>query len=104
MPAERAWAQAARQSAVVVDNVLAGLKLDQRRAETEILKYWNRVLDPHVASHAQPTGLRRGTLFIAVDSNVWLSELVRYRQGEILERLQAGFGSQVIRRLSFRLG
>jgi hypothetical protein len=39
-----------------------------------------------------------------VDNSVWLSEIVRYRQREILTRLQSSFGSQHIRKLSFSLG
>ena len=68
------------------------------------MKVWNRLLDSNVAAHSQPTGLRHGTLFVAVDSSVWLTELVRYRQAEILTRLQSAFGSDRIRRLSFRIG
>lgn len=86
-----------------MEGVLSGLRLDRRKTEVEIVKVWNQLLDPHIASHAQPVGLRQGTLFVAVDSNVWLSEIVRYRQREILQRLQSSFGSKVIQRLSFRM-
>ncbi len=102
--AERAWADRRRTAAEVVQGVLTGLRLEKRKAETEIVKVWNHLLDPNVASHAQPVGLRHGTLFVHVDNSGWLSEIVRYRQREILERLQSSFGSQVIKRISFRLG
>ena len=49
-------------------------------------------------------GLKNGTLFVNVDSSVWLSEIVRYRRKEILARLQHGFGREVIARISFRIG
>jgi predicted nucleic acid-binding Zn ribbon protein len=101
---ERAWADRARPASAVVGGVLGRLRLEQRQAETEIVKVWNRLLDPNVATHAQPVGLKNGTLFVQVDNSVWLSEIVRYRQREILQRLQASFGTQVIRRLSIRLG
>ena len=55
-------------------------------------------------AHAQPAGIRRGTLFVNVDSSVWLDEIVRYRRREILERLQNSFGRELIRRISFRVG
>ncbi len=103
-PSERAWTDAARPAGRIVPDVLQRLRLEQRQSEVEIVKVWNRLLDPHVASHAQPVSFCKGTLFIAVDSSVWLSELVRYRQKEILHRLQASFGTTVIRKLSFRLG
>jgi len=39
-----------------------------------------------------------------VDSSAWLDEIVRYRRKEILERLQHGFGRDLIARISFRVG
>ena len=84
--------------------VLAGLRIDSRQAETEILKVWNHQLDPNIVAHAQPTGIRKGTLFVTVDSSVWLDEIVRYRRREILERLPNSFGRDLITRISFRTG
>ncbi len=68
------------------------------------MKVWTELLDPNVVAHAQPTGLRKGTLFVTVDSSVWLSEIVRYRRKEILERLQHAFGTNIVQRISFRVG
>jgi hypothetical protein len=48
--------------------------------------------------------VRKGTLFVTVDSSVWLSEIVRYRRKEILDRLQHSFGRELIQRISFRVG
>jgi hypothetical protein len=84
--------------------VLSNLRIDQRLAETEMLKVWNSQMDPNIVAHAHPTGLRNGTLMVAVDSPVWHAEIVRYRRREILERLQNSFGKDVIARISFRIG
>ena len=88
----------------LVPNVLVELRIDKRRSEAEIVKVWNQLLDPAITSHAQPTGLRKGTLFVSVDSSPWLSEIVRYRRKEILDRLQHSFGRDLICRISFRIG
>jgi hypothetical protein len=88
----------------IMPRVLAGLRMDCRQAETEILKVWNHQMDPNIVAHAQPTGIRNGTLFVTVDSSVWLHEIVRYRRREILERLQNSFGRGLIARISFRVG
>jgi predicted nucleic acid-binding Zn ribbon protein len=88
----------------LMPKVLSGLRIDKRRAEAEIVKVWNNLLDPNIVAHAQPTGLRKGTLFVAVDSSTWLSEIVRYRRKEILTRLQHSFGVGIVTRISFRLG
>jgi predicted nucleic acid-binding Zn ribbon protein len=100
---EKAKAPSAKDIKAVMPRVLADLGLDRRCAETEIIRVWNHLLDPNVVAHAQPAGLRKGTLFVNVDSNVWLSEIVRYRRKEILERLQHSFGKDLIARISFRV-
>ena len=88
----------------VMPRVLKELRIDRRQGETEILKVWNHLMDPNVVAHAHPTGLHKGTLFVTVDSSVWLDEIVRYRRREILERLQHSFGRDLIARISFRAG
>ncbi len=89
--------------ATLLPSVLTGLGLDRRRAEAEIVKVWNSLMDPRVTAHAQPTGLHKGTLFVTVDSSVWLDEIVRYRRREILDRLQHSFGKETVKRISFRV-
>jgi predicted nucleic acid-binding Zn ribbon protein len=94
----------ARRVGEVLPQVAKDLRLDQRRAEAEMVKVWNSMMDPDVVAHAQPAGLHKGTLFVNVDSSVWLSEIVRYRRKEILNRLRYSFGPELIRRISFRIG
>ena len=94
----------AKPAASVLPKVLETLGLDRRRAETEILKVWNYLMDPHIVQHSQPSGLVRGTLFVTVDSHVWLDEIVRYRRHEILERLRTSFGQDLILKMCFRVG
>lgn len=88
----------------LVKAVLDQVGLDRKQAETEIVKVWNEIIDPAVTAHAQPTGIRKGTLFVSVDNNVWLSEIVRYHRREILQRLQHSFGRNTVARISFRAG
>ena len=103
-PVEKAKAFRALPASAVMARVLSELRIDRRRGEAEILKVWNQLLDPTIVAHAQPTGLRKGTLFVTVDSSPWLNEIVRYRRKEILDRLQHGFGRDLITRISFRVG
>ncbi|HTR42648.1 MAG TPA: DUF721 domain-containing protein [Pseudomonadales bacterium] len=103
-PMEKAKAIRARGAEQVVSNVLGNLKMDSRRAEIEIVKVWNSLIDPNIVAHAQPANLRNGTLFVNVDSSAWLAEIVRYRRKEILDRLQFSFGKTYIQKISFRIG
>jgi predicted nucleic acid-binding Zn ribbon protein len=101
---ERAARPSLKSSAELIPKVLKDLRIDRRQSETEILRVWNNQLDSNIAAHAHPTGIRNGTLFVTVDSSVWLDEIVRYRRREILERLQNSFGRDLIARISFRVG
>jgi len=103
-PLERAQTLAARPVSQIMPDVVQKLALDRRQTETEIRRVWNHLIDPTIVAHAQPTGLRNGTLFVSVDSSVWLDEIVRYRRKEILTRLQHSFGRVQIARISFRAG
>lgn len=103
-PLEQARALRAQPASAVMPRVLSELRIDRRRAEAEVVKVWNDLLDPVIVAHAQPTGLNKGTLFVTVDSSVWLSEIVRYRRKEILDRLQHSFGRDFIVKISFRVG
>lgn len=103
-PLERIRQRPARPVADLMPAMLQRIRLDQRQAESEILRVWHNLIDPTLTAHAQPTGLHRGTLFVTIDSSVWLDEIVRYRRKEILDRLQHSFGRELIQRISFRVG
>ena len=103
-PLEKARKIRTRTLADVLPKVLADYKIEQRRADVEIVRVWNDLIDPEIVAHAQPAKLHKGTLFVDVDSSVWLSEIVRYRRKEILDRLQHSFGREAIQRISFRIG
>lgn len=103
-PLEIAGRSSARPASQVMKGVLSGLKIDRKRSETEIVKAWNHLMDPNIAAHAQPVGIHNGTLMVTVDSHVWLDEIVRYKRKEILTRLHHCFGTDLIKKISFRVG
>jgi Dna[CI] antecedent, DciA len=103
-PLEIARATPARSAGAVLPGLLKDLRMDARQGEAEIVKVWNALIDPAVTAHAQPANLHKGTLFVNVDSSVWLAEIVRYRRKEIIERLQNSFGKSVVQKISFRIG
>jgi predicted nucleic acid-binding Zn ribbon protein len=103
-PLEAARVTPARRVGELLPTLLKELRLDARQAEAEIVKVWNSLIDPAVTAHAQPANLHKGTLFVNVDSSAWLSEIVRYRRKEILDRLQNSYGKTVIQKISFRIG
>ena len=103
-PLEKAQQKRSKSIADAMPNVLAGLRMDRRRAEAEIVRVWNHLIDPRITAHAQPTGINNGTLFVTVDSDVQKYDIILYHRKEILERLQHSFGKDMIARISFRVG
>ena len=103
-PLEKMRALPARTPDAVLPGLMKDLRMDDRRAEAELVKVWNSLIDPILTAHAQPHNLHKGTLFVNVDSSAWLSEIVRYRRKEILDRLQHSFGRNMIQKISFRIG
>jgi predicted nucleic acid-binding Zn ribbon protein len=103
-PKEKGLTDRAQPAAKLMPKVLSSIRWDRRHSEAEVVKVWNHLIDPTIVAHAQPTGIRKGTLFVSVDSSVWLSEILVYRRKEILERLQHSFGRELITRISFRVG
>jgi hypothetical protein len=75
----------------------------QKRLKTEQLSMlWPKVVGPIVAKVAYPAQFRRGTLFIDVVDNVWMQEL-KFREGELIERLNDAVGELLVRRLFWQL-
>jgi predicted nucleic acid-binding Zn ribbon protein len=103
-PLEKMRAAPARAAAAVLPKLMKDLRMDDRRAEAELVQVWNSLIDPNLTAHAQPANLHKGTLFVNVDSSVWLTEIVRYRRKEILDRLQHSFGKNLIQKISYRIG
>jgi predicted nucleic acid-binding Zn ribbon protein len=101
---ERSRADNTKAAAQVMPSVLQRIGLERKRSDLEVLKVWDHLIDPVVVAHARPVGLVKGTLFVNVDSNAWLNEIVRYRRQEILRRLKHSFGPDLIQRISFRVG
>lgn len=103
-PLEKIRERPAKAVGEVMPQILSKLRMDKRQGESEILRVWQHMIDPTITAHAQPTGVNKGTLFVTVDSSVWLDEIVRYRRKEILDRLQLSFGRDLIQKISFRVG
>ena len=103
-PMARANQRREKTAGALIGHLMTDLRMERRRAEAEIVRVWNNLIDPTIAAHAQPTGINKGTLFVTVDSSTWLTEIVRYRRKEIIDRLQNTFGKETIARISFRTG
>ncbi len=74
--------------ASVLNQVLAGLKLDEHFAAAQASEIWLEVVGPEVARRTRPVGVRDAELLIEVQGSVWMGHLAVLRQG-IMEEINA---------------
>lgn len=86
----------------LVESVTDKFQLEKKRNDSEVFLVWKEVIEPRIAEHAKPVGLRNGTLFVVVDSPVWLEEIVRFHRASILKSIQSAFSASEIKKISFR--
>lgn len=79
--------------AVVLDEVLAGLKLDQHFATAQATEVWLQVVGAEVAQRTHAVGVRDGELLIEVQGAVWMGHLAILRHG-IMEEINAKLPSE----------
>ena len=72
--------------ASVLDQVLAGLKLDERFAAAEATEIWLQVFGPEVARRTHAVGVRDAELLVEVQGAVWMGHLAILRHG-IMEEI-----------------
>ena len=84
----------------VLDEVLPGLRLEERFAAAQATDLWREVAGPEVARRTNAVGVRDGELLIEVNGSVWMGHLALLRHGyleEINERLPAEARLRAIR-------
>ncbi len=86
-----------------VPKVMKGFGLEGRVWEQQITDNWAKLVGPQIAQHTKPGRINYGTLIVFVSSSAWLSELVRYGQKQILDKLHARFGAKKIKGIRFQL-
>jgi predicted nucleic acid-binding Zn ribbon protein len=88
----------------IVKKIVSRLGLEGLATSSRVFEVWNSVVGPAIARHAQPYSLRDGTLIVNVESSVWLSQLDRYRKGQIKEKLNQSLPQPIVNRIIFRFG
>jgi len=101
-PKRRKLSQAIRAGSIAEDLFSSGgytEKLKQYRA----WQVWEQVVGPQIASHARPLRIRDGILEVRVDQPIWMQQL-RMMAPQILQKLNAALGEELIRELFWKRG
>lgn len=94
----------ARPVSELLEKVMRGLGLTERLTESQIIDAWQEIVGDFIASHAAPSRLSKGILYIQVLQPTVHYELDRVWKPEIVKKLKARFGAKVIREVKFRVG
>jgi len=98
VPARRPPADRPVRLGDVLRAALERLPDAERLADHALWPHWDAVVGPTIARHARPERMRRGVLFVAVDSPEWMQEL-QFLKHELRERLNLRLGRPAVRAL-----
>ncbi len=79
----------------IMPGVLKGMGLADRMWERDLIEHWNEMVGDTVARNARPGRVDRRVLYVYVSNSVWLNELRRYSEKQILKNIQARFGNRI---------
>ena len=79
------------------------LGIDKFIDEEKVLELWPKAVGPDIAQHTRALSLERGILRIAVDSPVWMTQLI-YLKPQLMRKLAGMAKKRTIRDIRFGLG
>ena len=87
----------------VVSGVLTQAGLSDRVAQAAVIPEWPALVGPQIARVTEPLSVtRQGTLFVAVTTNGWMTEL-SLMEPELLRRLNQHTGRLQIRKIRWQI-
>lgn len=84
-----------------LDELIRSLGIQPKLKEYEAVLQWEAVVGEQIARVTTAMRITQGTLFIKVANSVWRYELT-LRKKEILHRLNAALGGEVVRDIKFQ--
>ena len=85
-----------------LDRLLDRLGAPPADALGALFERWDELVGPPLATHGQPAAIDDGVLVVHVSEPAWATEW-RYRQGEVLRRLDELLGAGVVARIDVRV-
>lgn len=74
-------------------------------AENDLLmEAWNTIIQREIKQHATITRFQNGTLFLNIDTSVWMYEIENKYKKKILASLQNKLGKNVIKKIVLNIG
>jgi predicted nucleic acid-binding Zn ribbon protein len=87
----------------VMKSVLGDNKLGDRIRQAGVFPEWETLVGPQIAKVTEPISVTpQGTLFVAVQSNAWMTEL-SLLEPELLKKLNVKTGKLSIRKIRWQI-
>ena len=87
--------------AALIPEALKGMKLDAHAQVARVAAAWPEIVGPQLARNTRPAHLENKVLLVYVSHPAWIMELRGPMTAEILSRVQAQFGKDVVKNLRF---
>jgi hypothetical protein len=87
----------------VLDETLRNLGMEVKLKQHGVWTLWGEVVGSAISAHAQPSVVRGGRLFVAVEDSLWLHQL-NYLKHQILVELNNKLGKAALREMVLRVG
>jgi predicted nucleic acid-binding Zn ribbon protein len=87
----------------VMGKMLSKSGLSDRMKQASVIPDWRSLVGPQIAKVTEPLSVtRQGTLFVAVTTNAWMTEL-SLMEPELLRRLNERTGNLTIKRIRWQI-
>lgn len=87
----------------VMQEVLRSTSLGRRIAQAQVIPAWPSLVGPQIAAVTEPLSVTtQGTLFVAVTTNAWMTEL-SLLEPQLLKRLNEKTGRLSIKRIRWQI-
>jgi len=87
----------------VLARVFSRRGIVKKMKEMRVLRLWTEVVGEEIDKHTYPFTVRKGKLFVRVDSSGWLAQLT-YLKDKIILEFNKKQGRKTIKDIYFRLG
>ncbi|MGD9873199.1 MAG: DUF721 domain-containing protein [Kiritimatiellia bacterium] len=87
----------------LIPDVMKKMGMHGRLHEAAMLDEWPQLVGAQLAGHTRPVKLEHDVLTVFVDHSAWLSELSRYGKKQMMDKLNARFGTGCIKSIHLAL-
>ncbi len=85
-----------------IRDIFSRMNAGEQSVWRQVEQEWNNLAGTVIARHTSPVRLDHKMLVVAVDSAVWLNELIRFERPALLARLQQRVGKDRIKTIRFQ--